>query len=97
MALPLMLRLALIENLRRVAVRIAAARSDRDLAGDWAARMVTVVEQKPTDLILVLAIWPAPTQPYRAPFCRVNSPFAGAEPNFAFANSWLEHRLADEA
>ena len=50
-----MLRLALIENLRRVAVRIASARRDRDLAGDWAERMVSVVEQKPTDLILVLA------------------------------------------
>jgi hypothetical protein len=54
-ALPLMLRLALIENLRRVAVRIAAARRDRDLAGNWAERMVSVVEHKPTDLILVLA------------------------------------------
>src|SRR5690606_29426177 len=41
-ALPLMLRLALIENLRRVAVRIAAARRDRDLASDWADRMVSV-------------------------------------------------------
>ena len=46
-ALPLMLRLALIENLRRVAVRIGAARRDRDLAGDWAGRMVSVVEQHP--------------------------------------------------
>jgi cyclic beta-1,2-glucan synthetase len=54
-ALPLMLRLALIENLRRVAVRIAVARRDRDLASDWAERMVSVVEKKPTDLILVLA------------------------------------------
>ena len=54
-ALPLMLRLALIENLRRVAVRIASARRDRDLAGDWAERMVRVVEETPTDLILVLA------------------------------------------
>ena len=50
-ALPLMLRLALIENLRRVSVRIAAARRDRNLAGSWAERMVNVVEQKPTDLI----------------------------------------------
>ena len=32
-ALPLMLRLALIENLRRVAVRIASARRDRDAGG----------------------------------------------------------------
>ena len=31
-AIPIMLRLALIENLRRVAVKIAAGRADRDLA-----------------------------------------------------------------
>lgn len=54
-AVLLMFRLALIENLRRVAVRIALARRNRDLAGDWADRMVQVVEQNPTDLILVLA------------------------------------------
>jgi cyclic beta-1,2-glucan synthetase len=33
-----MLRLALIENLRRVALRIAAGRIDRDLADGWSAR-----------------------------------------------------------
>src|SRR5208337_3244491 len=54
-AIPIMLRLALIENLRRVAARIAAGRRDRDLADDWAERMVHVVEQNPTDLILVMA------------------------------------------
>ncbi len=35
-AIPIMLRLALIENLRRVAVRIASGRADRDLAVVWA-------------------------------------------------------------
>src|SRR5260370_31839458 len=39
-AVPIMLRLALIENLRRVAARLAAARRDPDLAGGWGERMV---------------------------------------------------------
>ena len=84
-ALPLMLRLALIENLRRVAVRIAAARRDRDLAGDWAERMVSVVEQKPTDLILVLA-----------DMARANPPLSGRVPggaDAAFAGAEPELRL----
>jgi len=34
-AIPIMLRLALIENLRRVGARMAADRTDRDLAEDW--------------------------------------------------------------
>jgi len=50
-ALPLMLRLALIENLRRVAARIAVARRDRNLAADWADQMIETVEQCPSDLI----------------------------------------------
>ncbi|HWB54207.1 MAG TPA: hypothetical protein VG722_08440, partial [Tepidisphaeraceae bacterium] len=38
-AIPIMLRLALIENLRRVALRIADGRRDRDSAEQWAQRM----------------------------------------------------------
>jgi len=96
-ALPLMLRLTLIENLRRVAVRIAAARRDRDLAGDWAQRMVNVVERKPTDLILVLADMARATVPLSGAFlAELTRHLQGQNPNFALANSWLEHRLADQ-
>ncbi|HUF63929.1 MAG TPA: glucoamylase family protein, partial [Verrucomicrobiales bacterium] len=96
-ALPLMFRLALIENLRRVAVRIAAARRDRDLAADWAERMVGVVEQKPTDLILVLADMARANPPLSGAFlAELTRHLQGQNPNFAFANSWLEHRLADQ-
>ncbi len=95
-ALPLMLRLALMENLRRVAVRIAAARRDRDLAGDWAERMVNIVEEKPTDLILVLADMARADPPLSGAFlAELTRHLQGQNPNFAFANSWIEHRLAD--
>lgn len=96
-ALPLMLRLALIENLRRVSVRIASARGDRDLANDWADRMVKVVEQKPTDLVLVLADMARTNPPLSGAFlAELTRHLQGQNPNFAFANSWLEHRLADQ-
>lgn len=96
-ALPLMLRLALIENLRRVAVRIASARRDRDSAGNWAERMVTVVEQKPTDLILVLADMARDDPALSGAFLsELTRHLQGQNPNFAFANNWLEHRLADQ-
>jgi hypothetical protein len=52
-AIPIVLQLALIENLRRVAARVTAGRRDRDLADDWAERMVRVVDQNSTNLILV--------------------------------------------
>lgn len=96
-AIPLMLRLALIENLRRVSVRIATARHDRNLAGDWAGRMVHVVEQKPTDLILVLADMARANPSLSGAFlAELTRHLQGQNPNFAFANSWLEHRLADQ-
>ncbi|WP_231742695.1 GH36-type glycosyl hydrolase domain-containing protein [Polystyrenella longa] len=96
-ALPLMLRLALIENLRRVAIRIASARCDRDLASDWADRMIQVVEEKPADLILVLADMTRQSPPLSGAFLsELSRYFHEQNPNFAFANSWLDHRLADE-
>src|SRR6202011_3931544 len=39
-AIPIMLRLALIENLRRVGVRIASGRAERDVANTWVDRMM---------------------------------------------------------
>ncbi|MFZ3254185.1 MAG: hypothetical protein WA133_07895, partial [Syntrophales bacterium] len=54
-AIPIMLRLALIENLRRIAARIAADRLDRSLADYWADLMTESAAQDPKNLILVIA------------------------------------------
>ncbi len=54
-AIPIMLRLGLIENLRRVAVLLAADRRDRDRAIFWADRMRTVAENEPTKLVIAVA------------------------------------------
>ncbi|HXJ50326.1 MAG TPA: hypothetical protein VNH16_02970, partial [Burkholderiales bacterium] len=54
-AIPIMLRLALIENLRRVAARIAASTTERNLAHAWADRMIAIAGQDPKSLILVTA------------------------------------------
>ena len=54
-AIPIMLRLALIENLRRVGARIAADRADRNRADYWADQMTEVAEKDPKSLILVVA------------------------------------------
>ncbi len=55
-AIPIMLRLALIENLRRVAVRIAAGKLDRHLAVTWADRLTQMARKNPKDLILVIVV-----------------------------------------
>lgn len=54
-AIPIMLRLALLENLRRVAARIAIDRLDASLANHWAGLIIETVETDPKDLVLVIA------------------------------------------
>ncbi|MEZ0267083.1 MAG: cyclic beta 1-2 glucan synthetase, partial [Phycisphaerae bacterium] len=96
-AVPIVLRLALIENLRRVATRIGATRRDRDAAVDWAARMVAAVEAAPTDLILVMADMARADAPLSGAFlAELTRQLQGQSPHLAFATTWLEHRLADQ-
>jgi len=96
-AIPIMLRLALIENLRRVATRIAATRRDRDIAGDWAERMVQIVEQNPGDLILVMADMARANPPLSGAFlAELTRHLQGQSPYFVFANTWLGQRISEQ-
>ncbi|QKJ86935.1 Cyclic beta 1-2 glucan synthetase [Paramixta manurensis] len=54
-ALPGMLRLALIENLRRVSIEVVKAQQERNLADSWVTRIFECAESAPADLIMVIA------------------------------------------
>ncbi len=96
-AVPIMLRLALIENLRRVAVRLAASLRDQNSATEWAKRMVNIVEQNPSDLILVLADMARANPPLSSAFlAELTRHLHGQSPHFAFALSWLEHHASEQ-
>ena len=96
-AIPIMLRLALLENLRRVAVRLSATLRDRDSATDWAEKMVRVVEENPSDLVLVLADMSRADIAFTSAFiAELMRHLHGRSPHFAFAHSWIEHRLSDQ-
>ena len=96
-ALPLMMRLALIENLRRVAVRIARGRCARDQANHWAARMMHTVEHSPTDLVIVLADMAREGLSLSGAFvAELTRHLQGQNSNFSLAHTWLEHRLAEQ-
>ena len=47
-AIPIMLRLGLIENLQRIATRLTIAREDRDLADLWVDRLQEMAEKNPS-------------------------------------------------
>ena len=54
-AIPIMLRLGLIENLHRITTRLIAARADRDYADAWADRLQEMAEINPSHLVVVVA------------------------------------------
>ena len=54
-AVPIMLRLALIENLRRVAVAVERTQRERAAAELWAQRITRVAEDNPSSLVIELA------------------------------------------
>ncbi len=95
-AIPIMLRLALIENLRRVGTRIATDRTDRNLADYWADRMTEIAGKHPTNLILVIADMARSDPPMVSSFV---SEFArrlqGQGPALALPLTWIEQRLSE--
>ena len=96
-AMPLMLRLALIENLRRVSQRLATARRHRDIAADWADRLLEAAERQPADLVHVLADMTRASPPLSGAFlAEFTRTLQGHSPAFALAGTWLEHCLAGQ-
>ncbi|MHB1942876.1 MAG: glucoamylase family protein, partial [Acidiferrobacteraceae bacterium] len=95
-AIPIMLRLALIENLRRVATRISAGRIDRDLAGTWATQMISVADKDPKSLILVIADMARSSPPMTTPFVsELARRLQGQSAALALPLTWIEQRLAE--
>src|SRR5437667_871413 len=95
-AIPIMLRLALIENLRRVAARIAASRSERNLADSWADEMTAIAKKDPKSLILVIADMARSDPPMVSPFvAELARRLQGKSPALALPLTWIEQRLAE--
>ncbi|SDH75764.1 GH36-type glycosyl hydrolase domain-containing protein [Nitrosomonas sp. Nm132] len=95
-AIPIMLRLALIENLRRVAIRIAANRIDCDLASAWAEQMAAVAATDPKSLVLVIADMARSQPPMSTPFVsEFTRRLQGHGLALALPLTWIEQVLAE--
>ncbi len=95
-AIPIMLRLALIENLRRVAARIAADRTNRNLAGHWAEQMTEIVLQDPKSLILSVADMARSNPPMVSAFvAELTRRIQGQGPALTLPLTWVEQRLSE--
>jgi cellobiose phosphorylase len=96
-AIPIMLRLALIENLRRVAAQMNTVRKDRDSAGNWADQILQVAEKNSSHLIVVVGEM-AKSQPslnrgFVTEFLRR---IQEKSPSVKLAVGWIEERLAED-
>lgn len=95
-AIPIMLRLGLIENLRRVSSRIAIDRIDGNLADYWAAQMIETVEKDPKSLILVIADMARSNPPMVSAFVsELTRQLRGKGPDLALALNWIEQQLSE--
>jgi len=96
-AIPIMLRLGLIENLQRITTRLAIAREDRDLADSWVDRLQDMAEKNPALLVVVVADMAKSNFPlsssFVAEFCQRLS---RQSPVLHLARSWLEQRLVEQ-
>jgi len=96
-AIPIMLRLALIENLRRIATRIAADRRDRATADFWAARMLHTAGKDPKNIILDIADMARADIPMRCAFiAELVRKLQSHNPALALALTWVEQRLTEQ-
>ena len=95
-AIPIMLRLALIENLRRVGALVAASTRDRDRADAWADQMMEVAEQDPKSLILVVADMARSNPPMASSFvAELARRLQGQSAALALPLTWIEQRLSE--
>ena len=96
-AVPIMLRLGLIENLQRVTTRLRTARRDRDLAIKWMERLQEVSETTPSHLVVILAEMArsdmALSSSFVAEFCQHLSRQNAV---MHWVRNWLDQRLAEQ-
>ncbi len=95
-AIPIMLRLALIENLRRVAARVATDRIDRSLANHWADKLSETAEKDPKNLILTIADMARSTPPMVSSFvAELARRLQGQGAALALPLTWIEQQLSE--
>ena len=96
-AIPIMLRLTLIENLRRIAARITAVRLDQDLADSWADQMFAIAQNDPKSLILVVADMARSKPPMSNAFVsELTRCLQGRSPSLSLPLTWINQWLSEE-
>ena len=95
-AVAIMLRLALIENLRRISLRIAKGRIDRNLAGHWADQIILIAETDPKNMIVLVADLARSDPPMSSAFvAEFARKLEGQSQALTLPLIWIEERLSE--
>jgi cyclic beta-1,2-glucan synthetase len=94
-AIPIMLRLALLENLSRVAAGIAVDRKDSVLANKWARQLLATAETNPKDLVLIIADMARSNPPMVSAFvAELARKLQWKGPELTLPLNWIEQNLS---
>ena len=95
-AIPIMLRLALVENLRRLSTQIAVNILNKNLADKWADDMTETAERDPKNLVVVIADMVRSNPPMDSSFvAELTRRLQGKGPSLALPLSWIEQNLSE--
>ncbi len=95
-AIPIMLRLGLIENLRRLSILIAEEITNRSLANKWADEMIAISEKDPKNLVLVIADMARSEPPMESTFvAELNRRLIEKGNTLSLPLNWIEQRLSE--
>lgn len=95
-AIPIMLRLGLIENLRRLSILIAEEITNRSLANRWADEMIEVSEKDPKNLVLVIADMARSEPPMVSTFvAELNRRLLEKGNTLSLSINWIEQTLSE--
>lgn len=96
-AIPIMLRLGLIENLQRITTRLLVAGVDRDHADSWVDRLQEMAETNPSHLVVVVADMAKADLPVSSAFVtQFTERLSRQSPVLHLARGWLEQHLIEQ-
>ena len=96
-AVPIMLRLALLENLRRLSIQIASDIINKTLANKWADNMIEAAENDPKNLVLVIADMARSEPPVESSFiAELTRRLQEKGSSLSLPLNWIEQRLSED-
>ena len=97
-AIPIMLRLALIENLRRLSIQIASDIINKTLANKWADNMIDAADHDPKNLVLVIADMARSEPPMDSSFiAELTRRLQEKGSSLSLPLNWIEQRLSEDS